>query len=170
MAKKTIAEKEAELMSKKETKKQEVERFSTFITHLDCILSEGEDSTQWGYPVGKVIGVNSKSKGGKTQMALEALFSMLRNYGKDSVDYLYLDAESGMSIDTDRRYGFPLKNAETLKAEKSKAPPTLKEIHLLEEFQVESHNFCDNKDKDHKGFIVLDSLDGFGCAATEENL
>lgn len=167
---KTVTEKEAELMAKKDVKKQEVKRFSTGISHLDCIFSEGENSKEFGWPVGKVIGVNSKSKGGKTRLAFEALFSMLVTYGKENVEYLDIDAESGNSIDTEECYGFSLKDRATIKAENSKEPVTVENIKLVEEMQVIIHDFCDNKDPKKKGFIIMDSLDAVGCTASESNL
>ena len=150
MASKTIKEKEAELEAKKDVKKQEIIRFPTGIAVLDCMLSEGRGSTQMGYPTSMMMRLNSHSKAGKTRLALEAIYSMLLYYGKDNVEYLFIDAERGMSIDTDACYGFSL----------SEKDGTLDQsIETIDQMQVLVSEFCKKKDPKKKGIIVVDSLD-----------
>ena len=156
---KTIAEKEAELEAKKDVKKQEIKRFPTGCTVLDCILSEGRNSTQMGYPTGKLMALYSESKAGKTRLALETIYSLMKFYSKDNVEMLYLDSESGMSIDTDYLYGFKLEDG-----------ITIKKIKTVEQAQVETHLFSKNKDKKKIGIVIIDSVDSLATAATLTNL
>ncbi len=129
-----IEEKEAFMAKKKDFKKVEVERFSTGITVLDCILSNGR-GLPGGYPVGKMMTLNSKTKGGKTRIALQAIYSAMLKYGKEGVDPLFLDGEKGMSVDTDACYGYDLEVGKSLI-----------EIDTVEEMQVRVKQFCEEKD------------------------
>lgn len=156
---KTTAEKEAELKKKKDLKKQEIERFSTGCTVLDCIFSEGRGSKEMGYPLGKVMALYSESKAGKTRLALEAIYSLLKFFGVENVEVLYLDSESGMSIDTSSCYGYTLKEG-----------VSIKQIKTVEDFQVESHLFMTKKNHKKIGIIVTDSVDSLATAATLSNL
>jgi RecA/RadA recombinase len=156
---KTVAEKEAELTAKKNAKKKEIKRFPTGIAEFDAILSEGRDSKEMGYPEGMVIGVHSQSKGGKTRLALEAIFASLLYYGKENVDYLYLDAEAGMSIDTEACYGFPLEEGKHLK-----------KVKTVEQMQVLVSNFMNNKSPKKQGVVVIDSLDALSIVENLERL
>lgn len=155
---KSVQEKEREMAKKKTSKKVEVERFSTGSTVLDCILSDGR-GTAGGYPI-KMMRLNSHSKAGKTRLALEAIYQILAQYGPENVEILYIDAERGMSIDTEECYGFTLDVGETLDI-------TTKTLDMM---QVAVAEFCKNRDKKKVGIIVVDSLDALPDAKALENL
>lgn len=154
--KKTVQEKEKEMAHKKTVNKVEVQRFSTGCGVLDCILSEGRGTTG-GYPI-KVIGLESESMAGKTRLALELVYSAYKTYGLDNVDLLYLDGESGMSINTDACYGFTLEVGSTIKP-----------IKTVEQMQVETINFCRKRDPNKVGIVIWDSVDSLTTSATESN-
>jgi len=153
---KSMEEKEKEMAKKKDIKKIEVERFPTGSSVLDCILSEGRD-TPSGYPI-KVMGLESESMAGKTRLALEMIYEAYKSYGKDNVEILFLDGESGMSIDTESCYGFTLTHGGNIKS-----------IKTLEQLQVETVQFCRNKDPKKLGIVIWDSVDAFTTASTESN-
>ncbi len=146
------------MAKKKDFKKVEVERFSTGITVLDCILSNGR-GLPGGYPVGKMMTLNSKTKGGKTRIALQAIYSAMLKYGKEGVDPLFLDGEKGMSVDTDACYGYDLEVGKSLI-----------EIDTVEEMQVRVKQFCEEKDPKKVGILIEDSMDSLSTAKTLENL
>lgn len=154
----TVEEKERVLMSKKDKKEKFiVEKFTTGNTVLDCILSNGPDD-QKGYPKGRIVWLHGGSRSGKTSLCTEAIYSLLKTYGKSNSEYLFLDYESGYSIDTEAMYGFSMID------EHRKTPST------IEEGQVIISNFFDKKDPKKPKVIVLDSLDSAACGADIENL
>ena len=135
-------------MAKKEKKtEKEVQRFSTGDPVLDCIFSNGEGMEQ-GYPIGKTIWLWGPSKSGKSALCVEALFWLLKKYGKENCDYLWLDVERAYSFDSLGRMGFSIND------EKHMAYPV-----TVSEWQAMITNFVAKKDSGRPKIIILDSLD-----------
>lgn len=155
----TIEEKENILMAKKDKiEKIEIEKFTTGNTVLDCILSNGPEEEK-GYPKGRIVWLHGGSSSGKTSICTEATYNLLKTYGKENSDYLFLDYESGYSINTEEMYGFSL-----MDGEHRVCPST------IEEGQVLISNFFDKKDPNRPKIIILDSLDSASCGADVDNL
>lgn len=148
------------ILAKKSEKieKKKVNKFTTGNTVLDCVLSNNPDDEK-GYPWGRIVWLHGGSRSGKSSITIEAIYNLLKSYGKDNADYMLLDFESGLSIDTETMYGFPLMDKEHRKRPKT-----------LEEAQVVISKFFEGKDKSRPKTIILDSLDSAPVNADRENL
>lgn len=145
----TTQAKEKILAGKKEKKVEKpIPRFHTGDWVLDCIMSNDENDTNFGFPIGKVIHLWGGSKSGKSFLCLNAIREMLAIYGKDGADYLWLDVEKAFSFDTIELFNFPLNDGKHIAHPKT-----------VSQWQATIETFAKRTDPKKPKIIVLDSLD-----------
>lgn len=144
----TPREKEAILEKKKNKKiEKEVARFPTGDPILDCIFSNNETAPK-GYPLGKYVWLWGPSKAGKSALCIEAIYNMLKHYGKANVDYIWYDVEEAYSFDSESRMGFTINDGKHIRFPKT-----------VEEWQVMLEQFVEGKDPKRPKIMILDSSD-----------
>jgi len=146
-------EKKKILKEKKNSiKEKAVERVHSGDHILDCIFSNGKDHPK-GYPYGKVIWLWGPSKAGKSALALEAIYAALKQFGKDNVEYLWLDVEEAYSFDSETRMGFSINDGKHITY-----PKTVEELQAIIEL------FASENDPKKLKIMVLDSLDALSVS------
>ncbi len=136
----------------KESKGKSIEKdepvtgfISTGITLLDCCWGGG-------LPIGKIVNLVGDKSTGKTLLALETIACAISTYGDDLV-FKYNDAESGLSFNTEKMYGFEID-------EENEPSDT------VEDFSDDLEVTLDSLEGDDDRLIyVLDSLDALSSEA-----
>ena len=144
----TVKEKEKILENKgKKKEKKEIQRFHTGDWILDCIMSNGESSNK-GFPIGKIIHLWGGSRSGKSFLCLNAIREMLAIYGLDGAEYLWLDVEQAFSFDVENLFGFSIVDNKHIAHPKT-----------VSQWQATIETFAQSTDPKKPKIMVLDSLD-----------
>jgi RecA/RadA recombinase len=109
-----------------------------------------------GFPFGKIINIVGDKSSGKTFLSLEIVAAAYHRYGK-KLRWLYDDAESGFTFDTENLYGFQVF-------------PDEEPVHsrTVEELYVNYRTFLDSLKPGEVGVYVVDSLDGLSNEEIEQ--
>jgi recombination protein RecA len=129
-------------------------RFSTGLTLLDLVVGGGEGM---GYPTGKIVNIVGDSSSGKTFLACELIAAAHYMHG-DKVRWVYDDAESGFTFDTEKLYGFKVIPDEETRVKS----------RTVEKWACNYRTFLDSLEGDQIGIYVLDTLDGLSSRQIHE--
>jgi len=135
---------------------QEKERgsFSTGCDLLDLVVGGG---LRYGYPIGRIINLVGDSSSGKTFLACELVAAAYHCF-KDKLKWVYDDAESGFTFDTEQLYGFKV-----LPDEEDRV-----KSETVEEWYCHVREFAESLKADEKGIYILDTLDGLSSRQIQE--
>jgi RecA/RadA recombinase len=133
---------------------QERGTFSTGCDLLDLVVGGG---LRYGYRIGSIINIVGDSSSGKTFLACELIAAAYHRL-KDKLKWVYDDAESGFTFDTERLYGFKV-----LPDEEDRV-----KSETVEEWYCHVREFAESLKEDEKGIYVLDTLDGLSSRQIQE--
>ena len=114
---------------------------------IDILVGGG---ISMGIPVGKILNIVGDKSSGKTFLSNELIAAAYHRFGK-KFKWVYDDAESGYSFDTEYLYGFeimPMDDDDRIKSRN------------VQQFYVNVRKFAESLKKDEFGVYVIDSLDG----------
>ncbi|MCP4336623.1 MAG: hypothetical protein GY679_02100 [Mycoplasma sp.] len=100
-----------------------------------------------GFQGGKIHRLFGDKSSGKSYLCSETIFQSKKKFGKKLV-FNYDDCESGLTIDGDELYGFPLITSEATRSV------------TVQDLLKNVSRFIDNVKKDEFGIYIVDSLDG----------
>ena len=123
------------------------ETFSTGCDLLDLVVGGGE---RHGYPAGRIINLVGDRSSGKTFLACELIAAAFHQWG-ERFRWVYDDAESGFTFNTERLYGFHIMPVEEEKRTKSRR---------VEAFSCNFREFLNSLGPKELGVYTLDTLDG----------
>jgi recombination protein RecA len=132
------------------TTKKEIELLSSGCNLLDCALGGG-------YPLGGIVNLVGDNSTGKTLLALELIFSCIKQYDNNFV-WRYNDAESGLYFDTKNIYNFVFSDN------------NLCHSQTVEEFNADIRKFLKKIKPNQKALYVVDSLDGMDISTEIERV
>lgn len=124
---------------------------------MDIIVGGGRG---YGFETGLVCLFESDSGSGKTFVGHEVIASAYHEY-KNKCEWLYLDCESGSTIDSKQLYGFEV------------MPPNVEDRirpKTVEECLNEIIIFGNKKKKNNFGIIIVDSIDGLLSEDTQNRV
>jgi len=136
---------------KDENEKIEKKYFSTGSDLLDLVVGGGMGM---GFPAGNIINIVGDKSSGKSFLACEIIAKARHVYGK-KFKWVYDDAESGFTFDTERLYGFDILNTD-------------RKSRTVEELYCNYREFLDGIKEDEVGIYVVDSLDGLSSREIQE--
>jgi len=119
----------------------------TGCTLLDEVIGGGRGL---GVPSGVVLNICALESGFKTFLACEIIASAYHTFGK-KFKWVYDDAESGFTFDTQKLYGFEIMPSDPNERFKS---------GTVEELYVNLRTFIDSVKQGEFGIYTIDSLDG----------
>lgn len=130
------------------------EVFSTGSDLIDLVVGGGQ---RYGYPAGRIVNIVGDRSSGKTFLACELIASAYYKWG-DKVKWVYDDAESGFTFDTEALYGIKIipNEADAIKS------------RTVEEWACNFRSFLDSLKEDEVGIYVLDTLDGLSSQQIHE--
>jgi len=121
------------------------ETFPTGSDLLDLVVGGGQ---RYGYPAGRIVNIVGDKSSGKTFLACELIAASYYKW-REKFRWVYDDAESGFTFNTQDLYGFDVIPAD--KRYKSRT---------VEEWACNVRLFLDSLKSDEIGIYVLDTLDG----------
>jgi recombination protein RecA len=142
-------------MNKDKPRKQKITRFRTGSTIMDLIVGGGQGL---GYPWGKIVNIVGDKSSGKTFLACELIATAYYEYNS-KFRWVYDDAESGFTFDTEELYGVEIMPRDETERTKS---------GTVEDWYCNLRNFLDSMKKGEAGIYVMDSLDGLSSDEIEE--